>query len=317
LIGLAAVKTAAARDPTAAKLRQEDNPMASRHIMQVIPALEVSEGAGVRVLRSIGTPARRHLDPFLMLDHFNTEDPDDYIAGFPDHPHRGFNTFTYMLDGHMRHADSMGNSGDLAPGGAQWMKAGSGVIHSEMPQQQSGRMRGFQLWINLPAAEKMSAPEYHEIAPRAIPQIELNHARVRLLAGTLHGQQGPVADGNTQFQLLDVAAVADGEFTHRTPAEHTAFIYLFEGSALVGASRIETHELAVLDRGESVTIKAGREGARYLLAAGRTIGEPIVQHGPFVMNTRKEIEQAVADYRDGRLVQAKAAMVNHQGGTER
>ena len=285
--------------------------MSERHIKQVIPALEVSEGAGVTVYRSIGTPARRHLDPFLMLDHFNSDDPDDYIAGFPDHPHRGFNTFTYMLEGHMRHADSMGNRGNLATGGAQWMKAGSGVIHSEMPQQQSGRMRGFQLWINLPAAEKMSAPEYHEIAPQAVPEIALDAARVRLLAGTLHERRGPVADGNTQFQFLDVAAVADGEFRYYLPVDHSAFIYLFEGNAQVGAARIEKQQLAVLDKGDSVAIKAGSEGARYLLAAGRPIGEPIVQHGPFVMNTRQETEQAMADYREGRLVQARAAMLNY------
>lgn len=285
--------------------------MSERHIKQVIPALEVSEGAGVTVYRSIGTPARRHLDPFLMLDHFNSDDPDDYIAGFPDHPHRGFNTFTYMLEGHMRHADSMGNRGDLAAGGAQWMKAGSGVIHSEMPQQQSGLMRGFQLWINLPAAEKMSAPEYHEIAPQAVPEIALDAARVRLLAGTLHERRGPVADGNTQFQFLDVAAVADGEFRYYLPVDHSAFIYLFEGNAQVGAARIGKQQLAVLDKGDSVAIKAGSEGARYLLAAGRPIGEPIVQHGPFVMNTRQETEQAMADYREGRLVQARAAMLNY------
>jgi redox-sensitive bicupin YhaK (pirin superfamily) len=285
--------------------------MSERHIKQVIPALEVSEGAGVTVYRSIGTPARRHLDPFLMLDHFNSDDPDDYIAGFPDHPHRGFNTFTYMLEGHMRHADSMGNRGDLAAGGAQWMKAGSGVIHSEMPQQQSGLMRGFQLWINLPAAEKMSAPEYHEIAPQAVPEIALDAARVRLLAGTLHERRGPVADGNTQFQFLDVAAVADGEFRYYLPVDHSAFIYLFEGNAQVGAARIEKQQLAVLEKGDSVAIKAGSEGARYLLAAGRPIGEPIVQHGPFVMNTRQETEQAMADYREGRLVQARAAILNY------
>ncbi len=279
-------------------------------IRQVVPALEVTEGAGVSVFRSIGTPARRNLDPFLMLDQFSTYNPDDYIAGFPDHPHRGFNTFTYMIDGHMRHGDSMGNSGDLGPGGAQWMKAGSGVIHSEMPQQESGRMRGFQLWINLPAAQKMTAPEYQEIRPQAIPEVTGDGATVRVVAGEYDGQQGPVSDPNTGFHFLDISLVPDKLFVQALPENQTAFLYLFEGEATVGGDTLKEQQLAVLDAGDQVTVMAKGGHARFLLVAGSAIGEPIVQYGPFVMNTRDEIEQALDDYRDGRLVQTRAQMIN-------
>ncbi len=283
--------------------------MCKRKITQIVPALEVTEGAGVSVFRSIGTPARRNLDPFLMLDQFSTYNPDDYIAGFPDHPHRGFNTFTYMIDGHMHHGDSMGNSGDLGPGGAQWMKAASGVIHSEMPQQESGRMRGFQLWINLPAAQKMTAPEYQEIRPQAIPEINHDGSVVRIIAGEFNGQQGPVTDPSTGFHFLDVTLQAGNEFAHALPEKHTAFIYLFEGAAKAGDDMITEQQLAVLDQGGRLSVTAEGAGARFLLVAGAAIGEPIVQYGPFVMNTRDEIEQALDDYRDGKLVQSRASMI--------
>ena len=284
--------------------------MIKRAITQIVPAAEVTEGAGVSVFRSIGTPSRRNLDPFLMLDQFSTYNPDDYIAGFPDHPHRGFNTFTYMIDGHMRHGDSMGNSGDLGPGGAQWMKAGSGVIHSEMPQQESGRMRGFQLWINLPAEQKMSAPEYQEIRPQAIPEVNREGTVVRIIAGEYDGRQGPISDPNTRFHFLDVSLPAGRDFNHTLPETHTAFIYLFEGAALVGNDALNDQQLAVLGDGEQVVITADSGGARFLLVAGSAIGEPIVQYGPFVMNTRDEIEQALDDYREGKLVRARASMIN-------
>jgi redox-sensitive bicupin YhaK (pirin superfamily) len=284
--------------------------MSSRKISQIVSAVEVTEGAGVHVFRSIGTPARRNLDPFLMLDQFSTYNPDDYIAGFPDHPHRGFNTFTYMIDGHMRHGDSMGNSGDLGPGGAQWMKAGSGVIHSEMPQQQSGRMRGFQLWINLPAAQKMTAPEYQDIRPQTIPEVNRDGSRVRVIAGHFNGQRGPVTDPHTRFQFLDVTQQAGERFIHTLPEDDTAFIYLFEGDATVGDDVLQEQQLAVLDRADQVSLTAGSNGARFLLVSGTAIGEPIVQYGPFVMNTRDEINQALEDFRDGKLVQSKADMIN-------
>ena len=284
--------------------------MNKRKITQIVSAHEVTEGAGVSVFRSIGTPARRNLDPFLMLDQFSTYNPDDYIAGFPEHPHRGFNTFTYMIDGHMRHGDSMGNTGDLEPGAAQWMKAGSGVIHSEMPQQESGRMRGFQLWINLPAGQKMTAPEYQEIRPQAIPEVNAEGSTVRVIAGTFADQQGPVTDPNTQFHFLDVSLQAGTGFVHSLPQDHTAFIYVFEGGASIGDDAVKEQHLAVLDKGEQVSITADAEGARFLLVAGSAIDEPIVQYGPFVMNTRDEIDQALTDYRDGRLVQTRAEMIN-------
>lgn len=283
--------------------------MTDRHITQLIRALEVTEGAGVTVHRTLGTPARRHLDPFLMLDHISSDDPDDYVAGFPEHPHRGFNTFTYMLEGHMRHGDSMGNQGDLGPGGAQWMKAASGVIHSEMPQQVGGSMRGFQLWINLPAQEKMSAPAYQEIRPESVPEIINGKQRIRLLAGRYQGRTGPVIDSHTQVQILDISLPNGAGFTHSLPSEHNALVYVFEGSAQVAETEILQHHLAVLSAGEILQITAGHQGARFLLIAGRPLGEPIVQYGPFVMNTREEIEQAMADYRDGTLVRNKASMV--------
>ena len=284
--------------------------MRNRRISQIVPALEVTEGAGVNVFRSIGTPARKNLDPFLMLDQFSTYNPDDYIAGFPDHPHRGFNTFTYMIDGHMRHSDSMGNSGDLGPGGAQWMKAGSGVIHSEMPQQESGRMRGFQLWINLPAAQKMTAPEYQDIRPQTIPEVNNDGAVVRVIAGDFNGQQGPVADLHTNFHFLDVSLKAGVQFVHTMIENDTAFIYLFEGTLTIGDDALQEQQLAVLDDGEQVSITAGSDAARFLLVTGSAIGEPIVQYGPFVMNTRNEINQALEDFRDGKLVQTKADMIS-------
>ncbi|MEJ2508512.1 MAG: pirin family protein [Gammaproteobacteria bacterium] len=283
--------------------------MSLRSIAQIVRATAVSEGAGVTVHRTIGTPARRNLDPFLMLDHFSSDDPNDYIAGFPDHPHRGFITLTYMIDGHMLHQDSMGNRGDLLSGGAQWMKAASGVIHSEMPQQSAGLMRGFQLWINLPAGQKMGDPGYQEFSPQAIPEIDGEGQRVRLLSGTYGGQRGPIDDANTDVQYLDVTLEAGRDFAHRLDPDLSAFMYLFEGEAAIDGQVIPVHTLVVLGPGEELEVAAGHDGARFILVAGRPIGEPIVQYGPFVMNTRGEIEQAMADYRDGRLVRKKAQMV--------
>ena len=282
--------------------------MSHREVTQLVPALEVTEGAGVTVHRTLGTPARRHLDPFLMLDHISSDNPDDYLAGFPEHPHRGFNTFTYMLDGHMRHGDSMGNRGDLGPGGAQWMKAASGVIHSEMPMQVGGVMRGFQLWVNLPAQEKMSEPAYQEIRPESVPEITDGDVRLRLLAGEYRGERGPVTDVHTQVQILDVTLAPNGGFSRPVPTIHSAFVYVFEGSARVADTQVPLHHLAVLGPGESLTVEAGTDGARLLFVAGKPIGEPIVQQGPFVMNSREEIEQAMLDFRSGRLVRSRASM---------
>lgn len=276
--------------------------MTARTVAQLVRALEVTEGAGVRVYRTLGTPARRNLDPFLLLDQFSSTDPDDYIAGFPDHPHRGFVTFTYMLEGHMEHRDSMGNRGDLGPGGAQWMKAAGGVIHSEMPKQIDGLMQGFQLWINLPAAEKMSAPGYRDIAADAIPVFDDGAVRVKVLAGGYGGLQGPVDDPLTGLIYLDVTLGAGTGFEQDVTATDQVFVHAFEGSLQTAAHAIPTDHLAVLTDGDRVALRAGADGARFLLVAGHPLHEPIVQYGPFVMNTRAEIEQAVSDYRDGSLV---------------
>ena len=282
--------------------------MNARSLLKLVPAVEITEGAGVTVHRTIGTPGLRSLDPFLMLDHFGSENPDDYLAGFPDHPHRGFITFTYMIDGHMEHRDSMGNRGDLRAGGAQWMKAASGVIHSEMPKQSQGRMRGFQLWINLPRAERMTDPAYQEFSPEAVPEVVAEGVRVRLLAGRHGGQRGAVEDPNTDVFYLDVTLAAGQTFAQDLTADHTAFVYVFEGRARLGTAELPLHHLAVLTPGGRVEITAGPEGARFILVAGRPLNEPFVQYGPFVMSTRDEIDQAMADYRAGRLVRARAEM---------
>ncbi|MEJ2566013.1 MAG: pirin family protein [Gammaproteobacteria bacterium] len=281
--------------------------MAQRTISKRIAAIPVSEGAGVLVHRTIGTPALRHLDPFLMLDHFSNNDPKDYIAGFPDHPHRGFNTFTYMLDGHMLHQDSMGNRGDLRAGGAQWMKAASGIIHSEMPQQTDGLMRGFQLWINLPAQEKMSDPGYQEYSPESFPVAEIDGGTVKVIMGQYGDQQSPIHDPNTRVQYLDVALKTRCEFRHTLEPGTTAFLYVFEGNAEVAGTVLDTHNLAVLGNGDEVEVKANEHGTHFILVAGHPLNEPIVQYGPFVMTNREEIEQALDDYRRGRLVQKKAS----------
>jgi len=212
-----------------------------RKIARTIPAQAISEGAGVTVHRTIGTQALRNLDPFLMLDHFGSDNPNEYIAGFPDHPHRGFITFTYMLDGHMLHKDSMGNTGDLRAGGAQWMKAASGVIHSEMPQQSQGLMRGFQLWINLPAKEKMSAPEYQEFTPEAVAEVSFDGGKARVLCGDFQGQRGVISDPNTEAFYLDISLAAQKQFIYQTPPQHNCFVYVFEGSATVESQRWQTH----------------------------------------------------------------------------
>lgn len=262
------------------------------------------------VYRTLGTPARPHLDPFLMLDHFGSDNPSDYIAGFPDHPHRGFITLTYMLDGHMLHQDSMGNRGDLRSGGVQWMKAASGVIHSELPQQTEGLMRGFQLWINLPANQKMSAPGYQEFSPETIPEVQSDGSRVRVISGEYDGQRGPINDPYTDVHYLDVSLNADHAFAYPLPADLNAFVYVFEGDAILAGTSLPQHTLAVLGSGDAIEITAGHNGARFLLVAGRPLKEPIVQYGPFVMNTREEIERAMQDYQNGRLVRAKAERVS-------
>jgi len=278
----------------------------------VVKAMPTMEGAGVTVHRTIGTPTLRNFDPFLMLDHFSTDNPDDYIAGFPSHPHRGFNTFTYMIDGHMEHKDSMGNTGNLRAGGAQWMKAASGVIHSEMPKQDKGLMRGFQLWINLPASQKMSDPAYQEFSPQAFPVVEQEGASVRVLIGEYAGKTAPISDPNTDVLYLDVNLRADARFEASLPFTHNTFIYVFEGNAQLDANALSQHTLIALPQNESFALQAGKQGARFILVSGKPINEPIVQYGPFVMNTREEIELAIHDYHANRLVQKRAVMNTDQ-----
>jgi len=288
----------------------------TRTVQRVIEALPTSDGAGVKLRRSLGSSPFARLDPFLMLDEFSSFDPDDYIAGFPAHPHRGFETVTYLLDGHMLHEDHLGNRGDLKSGAVQWMSAGRGIIHSEMPQQEHGRMRGFQLWINLPAREKMKPAGYRDIDPSEIPVAALRGGgRAKVIAGTLQSEgkpvPGPIQGLSTDPLYIDVELPAGATFAQPLPADHNAFIYVFEGSADVGPAgaekRLATHTAGILAAGDRVDVTAGPQGARLLLLAGRPLGEPVVQHGPFVMNTREEIEQAIRDYQSGELTRVPAA----------
>ncbi|HJW24144.1 MAG TPA: pirin family protein [Rhodocyclaceae bacterium] len=284
--------------------------MTIRTLRQIIRSIPTSDGGGVKLRRSLGQAPGVRLDPFLMLDEFSSENADDYIAGFPDHPHRGFETVTYMLDGHMLHEDHLGHRGDLRAGGAQWMTAGRGIIHSEMPQQESGRMRGFQLWVNLPAREKMKPAAYRDIQPEEIPVAALPEGgQVKVIAGTakVDGEAvpGPIRGLSTEPMFLDVRLPAGGRFVHPVAAEHSVFVYPYEGSLLVGPGE-ERHPLGsqtagVLTPGESIEVTAGDQGAAFLVLAARPLGEPVVQYGPFVMNSREEIEQAIQDYQSGRL----------------
>ena len=277
----------------------------------LVPASRLMEGAGVVVHRTIGTPALRTLDPFLMLDHFNTTRPGDYIAGFPDHPHRGFSTLTYLIEGHMLHRDSLGHEGDLVTGGAQWMKAARGVIHSEMPQQTEGRMSGFQLWVNLPAREKLSNPDYQEILPDQMALLPLPDGEIRLIAGSWPASggetKGPSLDPHTQLVCADITLHPGGslEIPASLLAGRSAFAFLISGGARVSGSDLALETLAVLATGDpspsSRSIISGAEGARIFFASGTPLKEPVAAYGPFVMTTKAQIEQAIDDYRNGRL----------------
>lgn len=276
-------------------------------LSRVIPATEVTEGAGVTVHRTIGTPALRNYDPFMMLDHFSTDNPDNYIAGFPSHPHRGFITFTYMIDGDMEHKDSMGNTGNLGPGGAQWMKAASGVIHSEMPKQENGLMRGFQLWINLPAANKMDTPEYQEYKADAFPVVETPAYRAKVIIGRFADATSPIQDDITDTSYFDVQLQPGEQFTHDLPVTNSSFLYVYEGSGHLDDQSASLHTLTTLaNENASHTFVAGEHGARFVLISGKPINEPVVQYGPFVMNTREEIDQAMRDYQSNNFVRDRA-----------
>jgi redox-sensitive bicupin YhaK (pirin superfamily) len=275
-----------------------------RRVVQVVQAEETSDGAGVRLRRSIGTSQLPQLDPFLLLDEFKSSEASDYVAGFPDHPHRGFETVTYMLAGAMEHKDHAGHHGRLEPGGVQWMTAGRGIVHSEMPLQERGLLWGFQLWVNLPARGKLVEPRYQEFPAAAIPEASApGGARVRVVAGSSNGVLGAVRGIATDPLYLDVGLGAGGRFRESLTGGHAAFLYLFEGEAGIdeGQQGLAAGQLGVLGEGEEVAIEAGPAGARFLLVAGRPLREPIARYGPFVMNSREEILQAIGDFQSGRF----------------
>ncbi len=282
------------------------DPIRHARIARKVRGTPASDGAGVRLTRVIGGAELPDLDPFLLLDEFGTDRPEDYLAGFPSHPHRGFETVTYMLDGRMRHRDNHGNEGLLVPGSVQWMTAGRGLVHSEMPEQEEGRMRGFQLWVNLPASQKMSEPRYQEFPPSELPVVTpAPGVTVKLIAGEVDGVRGPISQPATEPVYLDIALEAGSEWLHALPPGHNAFAYAFEGRAELGegedARELAAQEMAMLGGGDLLRLRGGPSGARLILVAGRPLREPVARHGPFVMNTRQELMQAFVDYQEGRF----------------
>ena len=281
-----------------------ENPTTFRHVTRLVRGEPASDGAGVKLNRVIGTRSFDMLDPFLMLDEFRSDQAGDYLAGFPSHPHRGFETVTYMLAGRMRHADNQGNSGLLTPGSVQWMTAGRGIVHSEMPEQEDGLMWGFQLWVNLPARDKMIAPRYQDIAPAAVPEVEpVAGARVRVIAGTFGVTEGPVQGIATEPLYLDIALDAGARLDVPLPVGHNAFAYVYEGEARFGAGEgaqaVPHGQLAVLEYGDHVRVASTQAPARLILVAGKPLREPVAKYGPFVMNTQQQIAEAVRDFQSG------------------
>lgn len=276
----------------------------TRTVERLIQGVATSDGAGVSLTRVLTGKLQRRLDPYLMLDAFGSDDPDDYIAGFPDHPHRGFETITYMLAGRMRHRDSAGHEGLLGDGGVQWMTAGSGVIHSEIPEQEDGVMEGFQLWLNLPAKNKMAKPWYKDFASADIPEyVTAEGVTVRVIAGASNGVSGAVSREVTEPLYLDIHLPAGGSFSTAIPATHNAFIYTYRGATQVAGTQVDVQRMGILSNTEGadgITVSS-TEPTRLILVAGKPLNEPIVQYGPFVMNTQEEIHQALDDFRGGRL----------------
>lgn len=276
----------------------------TREVERLVSGAWVSDGAGVKLLRALTPDLQRRLDPFLLLDEFRSDNPDDYLAGFPDHPHRGFETVTYMLAGRMRHRDNAGHEGLLAAGGVQWMTAGRGIIHSELPEQEEGLMHGFQLWINLPAREKMTEPGYRDVPAELVPHVTTNEGvSIRIMAGSAAGKEGAIRREASEPLFLDLDMPAGSACEVPIPAGHNAFLYAYEGRVEVGTrgEPVRARQLAVLTNSPDaggVRLQASG-GARLLLVAGRPLNEPIVQWGPFVMNTREEVEQAMHDFRSG------------------
>jgi redox-sensitive bicupin YhaK (pirin superfamily) len=274
-----------------------------RAVERAIAGMPTSDGARVKLTRVLTQPLQRRLDPFLMLDAFGTDDPKDYIAGFPNHPHRGFETVTYMIAGRMRHRDNAGHEGLLTNGSVQWMTAGRGIVHSELPEQEDGRMEGFQLWLNLPAKDKMRAPWYRDIATEEIPEFATDEGvRVRVIAGKSHGVEGAMTREVTEPTYLDIELPAGATFTQALPAGHNAFVYVYRGGLKIEGTDVPVQRMAILDNngGDGVRFTAPA-ASRVLLIAGKPLNEPIAQYGPFVMNSNEEIFQAVQDYQNGRF----------------
>jgi redox-sensitive bicupin YhaK (pirin superfamily) len=276
---------------------------AYRQVAALFPCVPTTDGAGVKISRIIGTPRLGQIDPFLLFDQFGSDDPHSYISGFPDHPHRGFETVTYMLAGRMRHKDNHGHEGVLGPGGVQWMTAGRGIIHSEMPEQTEGLMKGFQLWVNLPAALKMSEPRYQEFEADQLPlATPAKGVTAKVIAGTLGNRRGPVEGIAVDPLYTDLRFEADAALDLPIPTGHTLLLFVFEGEVAIGDAAVPAGSLAAMGReGQALAMKAGRHGAAAMLLAAAPIGEPVVRHGPFVMNTNEEIRQALEDYYLGRF----------------
>jgi redox-sensitive bicupin YhaK (pirin superfamily) len=274
----------------------------ARPVVQVVRGQETADGDGVRLTRLIGGPALPQLDPFLLLDDFRSDDPDDYIGGFPPHPHRGFETVTYLMHGRMRHGDNAGHSGVIEHGGVQWMTAGRGIVHSEMPEQEDGLLAGFQLWVNLPAAHKMMAPRYQEFGAENIPLEPREDGVVaKVIAGTTsRGTRGPVRELITPVSYFDITLPAGARFEEPVDVERNAFVYVFDGEVRIGGRRIEAFSLALLGAGDAVEIAADSD-SRLLLVSGAPLREPVARGGPFVMNTEAELRQAYSDYRAGKF----------------
>lgn len=272
-----------------------------RKVNKVLTAQPTLEGAGVRLQRVFGFHQVPELDPFLLLDDFHSSRPDDYLRGFPWHPHRGIETITYALQGSIDHGDSLGNQGTIGAGDVQWMTAGSGIVHQEMPHgDEQGRLWGFQLWANLPASHKMMHPRYRDITSQVIPLVELEQGAIaRVICGSLNGAQGPVQDIVTEPQYLDISLPAGVEFHHSLPAHHTAFVYAIEGQGVSQQTRLGAGNLALYGEGDLLVIQAGAEPLRFLLIAGKPIGEPVAWYGPIVMNTQEELQLAFDEYRNG------------------
>jgi redox-sensitive bicupin YhaK (pirin superfamily) len=276
-----------------------------RRVQQIVEPRSVLEGAGVRLKRSIAGPDLDYLDPFLLFDHFGSDNPDDYLAGFPMHPHRGIETVTYMLAGEVHHRDSLGNAGTIGKGDVQWMTAGGGIMHEEMPAAREGKMAGFQLWVNLPARLKMTPPRYQEIAAAQIPAVEREDGvKILVIAGAVDGIQGPVTEIAADPTYLDVTITPHGSFFQPVPRGHAAFAYVFEGQGLFESTgeAISHPKLVVFGDGDHVQVRTEDRSVRFLLVSGNPLNEPIARYGPFVMNTVQEIQQALQDLRNGTFV---------------